>query len=48
MGLELTSDAGLGPLLAARGIPVLSVPVTGRNPDVDTPTDLTNLEGNTR
>jgi molybdenum cofactor cytidylyltransferase len=48
MGLELTSDAGLGRLLAARGIPVFSVPVTGRNPDVDTPTDLTNLEGHTR
>jgi len=48
LGLELMSDAGLGPLLAARGIPVFSVPVAGRNPDVDTPTDLTNLEGNSR
>ena len=48
LGLELTGDAGLGTLLAARGIPVLSLPVAGRNPDVDTPTDLTNLEGNTR
>jgi molybdenum cofactor cytidylyltransferase len=48
LGLELPSDAGLGPLLAGRGIPVFNVPVIGRNPDVDTPTDLTNLEGNTR
>ena len=48
LAVELTGDSGLAPVLAARGIPVLTVPVTGRNPDVDTPTDLTNLEGHTR
>ena len=45
---ELTGDTGLGPLLAAGGVPVLDVPIPGRSPDVDTQADLTNLEGTTR
>ena len=35
--------ASLGPLLAARPDLVLSVPVDGANPDVDTPADLAAL-----
>jgi molybdenum cofactor cytidylyltransferase len=42
---ELTGDAGLSSLLAGRGIPVLTIDVAGRNPDVDTRADLLNLEG---
>jgi molybdenum cofactor cytidylyltransferase len=44
----LTGDAGLGFLLAERGIPVVTIDVAGRNPDVDTRTDLLNLEGTDR
>jgi molybdenum cofactor cytidylyltransferase len=42
-GLE--GDRGLGPLLAARPDLVEEVPVTGANPDVDTPADLARLRG---
>jgi molybdenum cofactor cytidylyltransferase len=42
---ELTGEAGLGPLLVAHGISILSLDVPGCNPDVDTPTDLMKLEG---
>lgn len=45
---ELTGDTGFGPLLAARGIPAFMVDTPGRNPDVDTPTDLTDLERSKR
>jgi molybdenum cofactor cytidylyltransferase len=36
----LDGDRGLGPLIAARPELVLEVPVTGANPDIDTPDDL--------
>jgi CTP:molybdopterin cytidylyltransferase MocA len=39
----LTHDAGFGAALSARGIPVAAIDVPGRNPDVDTPADLTDL-----
>lgn len=45
---ELTGDAGLGFLLAERGIPIVAIDVAGRNPDVDTQIDLLNLEGTER
>ena len=45
---QLTGDAGLGSLLAPRGIPVVTIEAPGRNPDVDTRTDLLNLEGTER
>ncbi|HEX5387424.1 MAG TPA: NTP transferase domain-containing protein [Gemmatimonadales bacterium] len=44
LAYALAGDAGLGPLLAARGILVKVVDVAGRNPDIDTPADLLNLE----
>jgi CTP:molybdopterin cytidylyltransferase MocA len=44
---DLVGDVGLGPALAARGVTPTIVEVPGRNPDVDTPADLTQLEGTT-
>jgi molybdenum cofactor cytidylyltransferase len=41
----ITGDRGLGPLIAARPELVAEVPVDGSNPDVDTPTDLADLAG---
>ena len=41
----LDGDRGLGPLLAARPDLVAAVPVSGANPDVDTPDDLAALAG---
>jgi molybdenum cofactor cytidylyltransferase len=40
---ELSGDAGLGPLLARRGVAVATVEAPGRNPDVDTAADLDRL-----
>jgi len=40
---DTTGDAGLGPLLAAHPELVTVVPVTGGNPDVDTPAELARL-----
>jgi molybdenum cofactor cytidylyltransferase len=40
---RLSGDRGLGPLLAADPGSVVSVPVPGANPDVDTPADLAAL-----
>jgi molybdenum cofactor cytidylyltransferase len=45
---ELSGDAGLGPLLAAHGISIVTIDMPGRNPDVDTQADLTSLEGTDR
>ena len=38
--VEARGDRGLGPVLAAHPEIVVEVPVTGSNPDVDTPADL--------
>ena len=40
LAAEATGDRGLGPVLAAHPELVREVPVTGSNPDVDTPADL--------
>ena len=40
---EATGDRGLGPVLAAHPDLVMEVPVTGANPDLDTPSDLARL-----
>jgi len=42
---ELTGDAGFGLVFSARQIPIVTIETPGLNPDVDTPTELTNLEG---
>ncbi|HEU5170640.1 MAG TPA: nucleotidyltransferase family protein [Gemmatimonadales bacterium] len=42
---RLAGDQGLGPALGARGVHPAIVEVPGRNPDVDTPADLVQLEG---
>ena len=42
---QLSGDRGLGGLLAARPDHVVTVPVPGSNPDVDTPADLRALDG---
>ncbi|MFH0751695.1 MAG: nucleotidyltransferase family protein, partial [Chloroflexota bacterium] len=42
---DLHGDRGLGALIAARPERVVRVAVAGANPDVDTPADLTALEG---
>lgn len=42
---DLEGDRGFGELLAARRDRVVRVPVAGANPDIDTPADLTALEG---
>lgn len=42
---ELTGDAGFGAVFSARQIPIVTIETPGLNPDVDTPNDLTNLEG---
>ena len=39
----LTGDRGMGPVIAAHPELVLSVPIDGANPDVDTPDDLRRL-----
>jgi len=41
----LQQDRGLGPLLATGPARTVVLPVPGHNPDVDTPADLTRLEG---
>jgi molybdenum cofactor cytidylyltransferase len=43
---EATGDRGLAPILDVRPELVLEVPVTGSNPDIDTPADLAALETN--
>ena len=40
LAVEANGDRGLGPVLAAHPELVMEVPVTGSNPDVDTPADL--------
>ena len=40
---EATGDRGLGPILAEDPDAVLEVPITGSNPDIDTPADLAEL-----
>ena len=40
LAAEARGDRGLGPVLAAHPEIVMEVPVTGSNPDVDTPADL--------
>ena len=40
---EASGDRGLGPVLAAHPERVQEVPVTGSNPDVDTPADLVGV-----
>jgi len=42
---EMRGDSGLGPALAAHRIGVRTIPVAGKNPDVDTPEDLKLLDG---
>jgi len=42
---ELTGDAGFALVFSARQIPIVTIEAPGLNPDVDTPNDLTNLEG---
>ncbi len=44
----LDGDRGLGPLLAQRQELVAEAPVTGHNPDVDTPADLDRLASSRR
>lgn len=44
LAVELRGDSGFAPVLAHRGIVVRTIPVGGRNPDVDTPADLGTLE----
>lgn len=41
---DLRGESGLAPVLARRGIGVKTITVGGRNPDVDTPEDLSALE----
>ena len=41
---DATGDRGLGPVLASDPDLVIEVPVTGSNPDIDTPDDLARLE----
>ena len=41
---DATGDHGLGPVLASDPDLVIEVPVTGSNPDIDTPDDLARLE----
>jgi CTP:molybdopterin cytidylyltransferase MocA len=48
LAADLEGDLGLGRLLAADPERVVRVPVTGSNPDVDTPADLADLEAPTR
>jgi CTP:molybdopterin cytidylyltransferase MocA len=42
---ELRGDTGFGPVLDRHRVNVKTVPVAGRNPDVDTREDLQRLEG---
>lgn len=42
---QLTGDRGLGALLAGGAANPVVIDVPGENPDVDTPADLTRLEG---
>jgi len=44
LAAELRGESGLAPVLAARGIAIRSIPVGGRNPDVDTREDLSALD----
>lgn len=41
---EMRGESGFAPVLSHHGIPVRSIPVGGKNPDVDTPEDLAGLE----
>ena len=45
---EMRGDTGLAPVLAAHRIGVRTIPVAGRNPDVDTPEDLKGLDAEPR
>lgn len=42
---QLTGDRGLGPLLDPGNTRAVEIEVPGHNPDVDTPADLSRLEG---
>jgi molybdenum cofactor cytidylyltransferase len=44
LGREMRGDTGFAPVLARHGVVVRTVPVGGRNPDVDTPDDLAALD----
>ena len=44
---ELQGDSGFAPLLAHRAAAIKSIPVGGRNPDIDTRGDLESLEHTT-
>jgi CTP:molybdopterin cytidylyltransferase MocA len=41
---EMRGDSGFAPVLAAHRISVRTIPVAGKNPDVDTPNDLKLLD----
>ena len=41
---EMRGDSGFAPVLAAHRINIRTIPVAGKNPDVDTPEDLKLLE----
>jgi CTP:molybdopterin cytidylyltransferase MocA len=41
---EMRGDTGFAPVLARHGIGVRTIPVAGKNPDVDTPEDLQHLD----
>lgn len=41
---EMRGESGFGPVLARRSVGVRTIPVGGRNPDVDIPEDLNSLE----
>ena len=45
---ELSGDAGFAPLLRAYPALVTTVDVPGNNPDINTPSDLANLESSAR
>jgi CTP:molybdopterin cytidylyltransferase MocA len=41
---EMRGESGFAPVLAAHRINVRTIPVAGKNPDVDTPDDLKLLD----
>lgn len=46
LATEASGDAGLGPVLARRPGLVRTIDVPGRNPDIDTPAELTDFQRN--
>jgi len=44
LAADMRGEQGLGPVLERQGINVRTIPVGGRNPDVDTPEDLAALD----